>query len=299
MKHLPVLLVVMFLMQGLLFPASNFKLKKDVVVPENTTYEYNIISPGGNIDIKGKFKHSVILFGGRLRLDGEIGEDIFCIGSKVEIGKNALVKGDLYVIGGKLTKAAGAQVMGEFTYFRFDLKKIESTLIPILSDVRTITFFRILKIFIWLIIALIVLAIVPRQINSAAEMLETHPVRVGFLGILSLFCLIFLIFIFILLSFILIGIPLLFISILAYSIIYIFGRTIIFYYVGDKITNGLGLRNTAPSLFILIGVILYGLLTFLPVVGPIVLILLNIFELGIGAGFILRKKLRFAGFKER
>lgn len=295
MKRALGLFAAISLIPAALFSASNFKFKKDLLVAENSTYEYNVISLGGDIDIKGKFKHTVILFGGSLNLDGETGEDIICFGSKVSIGKSALVKGDLFVIGGRLDKDPGAEVKGEFTYFRFDLKKIESSLIPILSDRRTVTFFKILRIFLWLIISLVVLAVVPRKINAAEEVLETHPLKIGILGLLSLLCFIFLVIIFLLLSFVIIGIPLLFIAILAYFVIYIFGRTVIFYTIGDKLASAMHLKKTPPSLFIVFGVVLYFLLMFLPVVGPVLLILINVFELGVGVGFILRKRLRLAG----
>lgn len=295
MKRVVLFVLIISIIPFSLISASDFKIKKDLDVPAETTYEFNLISLGGNINIKGNFKYSVILFGGKLTLDGEMGEDIICVGSEVKIGKNALIKGDLFVIGGKLDKDAGARVNGDFTYFRFDLKEIESTLLPMISDVRTVNFFKILKIFLWLIITLVVFAITPQKINDAEGVFENQPVKLGFLGVFSIFSFVFLIFISILLSFVLIGIPILFFLILAYFTVYIFGRTVVFYFIGDKIAGGLGLKKIPPSLFILFGVALYGILMFIPVIGPILLILLNIFEVGVGVGFFLRKKLRLAG----
>ena len=40
---------------------------------------------------------------------------------------------DLFVIGGTLERSPGAKVSGEFFYFKFNLQKIENTIIPILS----------------------------------------------------------------------------------------------------------------------------------------------------------------------
>jgi hypothetical protein len=66
-----------------------------------------------------------------------------------------------------------------------------------------------------------------------------------------------------------------------------------FYFIGIKLTHLLKLKNIAPAFFILAGVIIYALLKFLPFLGPVFLIVLNIFEFGIGVGYFLRKKLKF------
>jgi hypothetical protein len=291
MKQTLVFLSAILLISTALFCSSNYKFEKNLTLDRNESYSNNIISFGGNIDIKGNVKHSLILIGGSLKLDGEIGEDIICIGAHVEISENALVKGDVFAIGGKLSKAPGAKLMGDFTNFRFDLKKIESTLIPILSDVRIFTFFKIIKIILWFVITLIVFAVFPRKINRAENLFANYILKIGAVGLISLFSFFFLLFVFIIMSFILIGIPLLFALLLCYFFTFILGRTILFYYIGDKIAAGLRLKNITPSLFVLFGVIFYGILNFIPLVGPIILLILNIFEVGIGVGFIARKRL--------
>ena len=70
---------------------------------------------------------------------------------------------------------------------KFNLKKIESTLIPIFSDSQTIAFFKAIKILFWLIVTLIVLAVVPRKIYRAEEMFEKHMLKIAATGIISLF----------------------------------------------------------------------------------------------------------------
>jgi hypothetical protein len=292
MKKIIFFLSAISLIPVVLLCSSNYKFEKNVTVPQNEIFSDNVISFGGTIDIKGKLEHSLILIGGSLTLDGEVGEDIICFGSRIEIGGKARVQGDLYAIGGKLTKETTAKLMGDFTYFRFDLKKIESTVIPFLSDARTFTFFKIIKIILWFIITLIVFAVVPQKIIGADALFDKHKLKIGTVGLLSLFSFIFLLFVFILMFFILIGIPLLFALLLIYFAIFIFGRTVIFYYIGNKIADGLKLKNIMPALFILFGWVVYGLLKFVPVVGPVILLIINLFEIGIGVGFILRKKLK-------
>jgi hypothetical protein len=292
-KLLLFLVLQILIVSGFLFPLSDVKMEKNLTVPENETYPHSVLSFKGKLDIKGNVKESVFLVGGRLTLDGQVEEDVICIASKVTIGKNALIKRDLFVIGGTMERATGAEVQGELFYVKFDLKKIENTLIPILSDARTISFLKAVRIILWFIIALVVFAVVPKRVNAAEEILNKHRMKIGTVGLLSLFAFIFLVFIFIILSFVIIGIPLLILLLLLYFVIYIFGRTVMFYYIGIKLSQLLKFKNITPAVFIMIGVIFYALMKFLPIVGAVVLIVLNIFELGIGVSYFLRKKFKF------
>lgn len=288
-----IVFVVLMISGGLLFPASDFKMQKDITVPAGETFPHSVVSLKGKLDINGVVSESVILVGGRLSLEGVVEEDVICFGSDVTIGKNAHIKRDLFVIGGTLEKDTGATVDGEYFHFKFDLKKLENSLIPILADTRTFSLFKAIRIIVWFIIALIVFAVFPRKINSAEEMFHLHRLKIGTVGLLSLFSFIFLAFIAIILSFVIIGIPLFIILVLLYFITYVFGRTVMFYYIGIKLAHVAKLKNIAPAFFILVGVIFYALLKFLPLVGPVLLIVLNIFELGIGVSFFLRKRLKF------
>ncbi len=277
-----------------LFPSSNYKFVKNLDLPRGEAYTDNIISIGGEINIKGDFKQSLILIGGHLVLEGEIGEDVFCIGSTVEIRENARINGDFFVISGLLDKHPEATVKGGFTHLRFDLKKIESTLLPIFSDSRTVSFLKTLQVIIWFIITLIVFAILPQKVNKAEEIMEENLLKTGVTGIVSLLSFIFLAILFFFLCFVIIGIPLFFGLIIAYIIILIFGRTVVIYYLGLHISRLLKLENIKPSLYILFGIVIFGILKFIPIVGVIILLFINVFEIGIGVAFIFRRKLIFA-----
>ncbi|UCH92820.1 MAG: hypothetical protein JSV88_21330 [Candidatus Aminicenantes bacterium] len=272
--------------------ASNFKMVKHLSVAMEESYPDSIMSWGGTVDIDGTLKGSIILLGGRLELDGIVEEDIICVSSKIRMGEHARVKGELFVIGGILNRHPQSTVNGEYFNIKFDLKKIENTLIPILSDSRTLAFFKVMKIILWFIISLIVFAVVPKQINHAQEIFETNILKMGALGILSVFTFLFLLFAFFMMSLIIIGIPLLLLLVLLSIVIFIFGRTVIFYLIGIKLSKLLKLKNINPALFIVMGVVVYSILKFIPFVGPLILILMNLFEVGISVGFLLRKKLK-------
>jgi hypothetical protein len=298
MKKLSLLVIGVIILAGVLLPDTNFKMVKNLSVDAGASYPNSILSLGGTVEVAagGKISGSVILIGGNLNLEGEILEDVICVAATIRLGDRAHIKGDFFVISGELTPpdkiTVEKKVDGEYLNFKFNLKKIESTLIPIFSDSQSLALFKVIKIVFWLIVTLIVLAVVPRKINYAEEMFERHILKISATGIISLFTFVFLLFVFIILCFVIIGIPLLFILVIAYFITYIFGRTVMFYFIGIKLSRRLKLKNITPALFILIGAALYAALKFLPFAGPIILIVMNVCEIGIGVGYFFRKRLK-------
>jgi hypothetical protein len=298
MKKLSILILLGFIFifsstgPGSFCFASNFKMVKNLSVSTQDSYPDSVMSWGGALDIDGTLKGSIILFGGGLELDGVVEEDVICVSSNIRMGEKALIKGELFVIGGKLDRHPKSTVNGEYFKLKFDLKKIESVLIPLFSDSKSVTFFKVIIIILWLIITLLVFALVPKKINHAQEIFETSMLKMGALGILSFLTFIVLLIAFFIMSIIIIGIPLLLLLVLLYFLINIFGRTVIFYFIGIKLSKLLKLKNVPPAFFIVLGVVVYSIFKFIPDAGPLILILMNLFEVGIGVGFLLRKKLK-------
>ena len=253
----------------------------------------SITSLGGSIEILGKIEESVYMIGGRLVVSGEIGQDVICIGSTVEIMENALIRKDLIVIGGKLNKSVKSKINGEFFYIRTrdDLKKMAQTLLPFFPGGADVSFFKIIKIVFWLILSLVMLAVFPAGIIEACNLLENAPGRVSVIGIVSLLLFIVLLLAFVVLSLILIGIPLMLILIVGYFAVLVFGRAVVFYFLGRKIAAVLNRKSLNPAFFLLIGVLVYGAFKFIPFVGVLFLVLMDIFVIGIGVGYFFRRKL--------
>ena len=177
--------------------ASDFKVQKDLKVKDTEVINYSVVSFGGTIEVDGKIEGSIILMGGNLVLNGTVDEDVVCFASKVKTGPETIIKGDFIAIGGQLDENTKNIVNGEYFYFKFNLKEIENTLIPILSDTKTITFLRAVKIILWFVIALVVLAVVPKKITLAERIFEPNILKIGAIGIFSVFSALSLLLIFI------------------------------------------------------------------------------------------------------
>lgn len=283
------ILVLILIGSAMLLAAKN---NKAILVAPGTTHVGSINAFKSSLDIGGKVEDSVFLVSGRLQLSGEISGDVICLGSQVDIKDGAVIGRDLIVIGGRLDKAPGCKINGEFYYIRTkeDLKKITRTLLPFLPESGGLTFFKISKIFFWFILVMLTLLLLPLQVNQAADMLKKSPLRYGAFGLLTLFIFILLLLIFIILSLVLIGIPLLLALIALYFLVLIFGRTVVFYFIGSKIASVLKFKGNA-IFFMILGTVIYALLKFIPWFGVPLSIIMDIFAFGIGSGFWLRKKI--------
>jgi hypothetical protein len=282
-------LLVLFLAAAALLTAGVGK--KEIAVAAGQTRTSAINAFNTRVLIDGKLAESVFLLGGSLRLDGEVSGDVICIAAEVEIGEKAVIAKDLIIIGGSLQKGETSRIGGTLYNIRSrqDLKKIAGSLLPFLPDAGGLTFFKVIKIFFWLILSLLALALVPVALSQAAAMLDQAPLRQLGLGLLTLFAFLLLLLCFLLLSFVLIGIPLLIVLMAAYFLVLIFGRAAVFYFIGERLAGFLKLHANA-TLFIFLGAAVYALLKFTPVAGVWLLIAMDLFSLGVGASYILRRK---------
>jgi hypothetical protein len=284
--------ILLFLISGSLPLQSqqSFTLKKDIVVAEGEVQD-NIVTFGGVADVKGRVKEGVIAFGGEIIISGEVGDVVLGFGSKITLESTAHIKGDVAAIGGTLIKKSGCIVEGDTVYFRTseDIKKLleeglrgflSVSLIPLLLIIKLIS------VFIWFLLALLVAAFFPRQISFASAQIRKSFWPIFGTGLLAIIIFSGLVVFSALLSLALIGIPILLALIIIGFIIKIFGRVILFYFFGESLINAFGKSRTSPLLTVVLGLILVSLVSFIPVIGVLFTFTLSI----IGWGVIIRTK---------
>jgi len=264
----------------------------------NKVVENNLVFFGKNIVVNGNVEKSLIKIGGSLKLNGSVNKDVVCISSKVELGSNCTIGGDLIVIGGSLKGKNKNNIKGDIHNINFSFKKIDTSLTNINFNSKTINLLKTLFLILSLIVSLILFGITPIKIKKAEELLCDNFLRIGSLGILSVLSFVILFLISVVLSFMYIGIPILMILLILLICILIFGRTVMYYSIGQKIISKFNLSVFSPAAYILTGVGVYLILNYIPVAGFIILKVLTIFEIGIGVGFIFRKKLNLKSLSE-
>ena len=297
MKRASVLaLLVLALLLGLGAPLH---ARQGITIQRNVTVlaaesQDNIFTIGGNavVEADGKVLQSVIAFGGTITIAGEVGKDVVGIGSRVVIKSTAVVKGDVVSIGGTLEKEPGCAIqgdtvvvagseIGEKIFGGSFLKGIFSlSLIPFLLVLKLIAFF------LWLMVALFGAGLFPKPVARAGEELRKSFGLALAIGLLAHIVFAGMIIFAALLSIILIGIPVLLALLAAGLAIKLFGRLVVFYFFGESILRAFGSRRITPMGAVLAGLGIVTLVGFLPVLGFLFGLVINM----VGWGIAIRTK---------
>lgn len=275
-------------------PAQGFRLHRDVSIAERETVSKNVLAWKGNVVIQGTLEESLFLIGGSARISGIVKKDVIGFSADIELEPGSVILGELLLIGGKLNRGEGVRVEGGHLHFRYDLKRLRSSLHPIFSESRSLGFFRAAKIIVWFIITLLTFVLFPRVVMHAEGILAARTWRMGITGLGALVVFITATLLCLFLSFILIGIPLLFLLILAWFAVLVLGRTVVFFAIGRRMMQHAGYAGSSVPLALLTATVVFGLLSFVPVAGTIVLLLLNLVEIGTGTAYLMRRLRRHA-----
>ncbi len=284
--------VLFFLISGTLPLQSqqSLTLKKDIVVAEGEVQD-NIVTFGGVVHVKGRVKEGVIAFGGEVIISGEVDDVVLGFGSTITLEPTARVRGDVASIGGTLIKKKGCIVEGDTIYFKTseDITKLfeeglrgflSVSLIPLLLIIKLIS------VFIWFLLALLVAAFFPNQISYASAQIRKSFWPIFVTGLLTIIIFSGLIIFSALLSLVLIGIPILLALVIIGFIIKIFGRVILFYFFGESIINAFRKTKISPLLAVVLGLILVSVVSFIPFLGVLFTFIMTI----IGWGAVIRTK---------
>ncbi len=287
-KYLFPLIILFILSISLPLNSQGILVKKDIYVAEDEVQD-NVISFGGDILIKGKVEESVVAIGGTITIEGEVGEVVFGIGSQITLKSTAIIKGDVVSLGGRLEKEPGSIVDGDTVYMELEsLKDVFALLggfgfaglLPLLIIIKLIT------LFIWFILAVLLAALFPRQLSLASSQIRRSFWPVFGTGLLAIIIFTGLVIFSVLLSFILIGIPILLALIIIGIVIKIFGQITLFYFFGESLARAFGSKQPSAFLAVFLGLILVGLIGFIPILGTLFAFVLSI----LGWGAVIRTK---------
>ena len=284
------ILLLLALVGASLYAQEAFGLNKDIVV-ESGDVQDNVFTIGGSIHIKGTIKKTAIAIGGSIVIEGEVGEAVMGFGSEITLKPTARIQGDVVCFGGTLHKSPGTTIDGDTVYFRADEgigKLIQEGLLGRsgLSLIPFLIILRLIMAFIWFILAVILVALFPRQIKFGSDQLRQAFWPIFGTGLLSIIIFSGLLVFAALLSLALIGLPILVSLIIIGIIIKIFGQVILFYWFGETLYRAFNRKPTPPFLAVTLGFVLVTILGLIPILGALFSLVLSI----IGWGVVLRTK---------
>ena len=290
MKQRTLFAFLILFLAGALLPlrgVQDISFGEVVFVAKGETKE-GVVSFGGHVTVEGRVRESIIVFGGSITLSGEVDDSVVGFGSVITLKSTAVVKNDVASIGGTLNKEPGCVIDGDTIYFKggeafsklFSGGLFSFPLIPIILIIKLIGFF------VWLLIALVMSALFPRQLALASSQIRTAFWPVVGTGVVAIILFGGLVVIFALLSLVLIGIPFLLILGAIGLAVKIFGQVALFYFFGEGLGKSFGRRSPAPAVAVVIGLVVVSFIKFIPILGFLFSFCLSV----IGWGVAIRTK---------
>ena len=271
--------------------AGQVGAKNDITVSAGETQD-KIFSLGGHVVIEGKVREDVMVIGGSITVSGEVGQSVVGIGSHIVITSTAKIGEDLAALGGTLEKEPGCSITGDTIYFQtrelgdrlFKDGLLEGALS--LSIIPIIIVVKLVVIFLWLIVAVMIAALFPKPIAYAAGEIRKNFWAAFVTGLIALVIFCIAVLFAVLLSFVLIGIPITLALAVAGFIIGVFGRLAVLYFLGASVLGGTRSGTVSTMGAVLMGLLVFSLAGFVPILGFLFTLAMNV----VGWGIAIRTK---------
>ena len=232
---------------------------------------------GGSVRMYGEIFGDVVLFGGDHEINGKVHGDAVVFGGNISVQAEAEISGDLVSLGGNILKHENAQIGGDIVDLGFipffdkikwnemrdfgDLKVMLNPLKGLLLSLKIIGLIFLLA------ITLVIAALAPKKVEFASEELKTEWWKALLLGIgvaIAVFVLA------ILFAVTVIGIPLAFLLWLAWLATKWFGLAALFLFVGKNVSKNLFHKDPQPLVSILIAFAFYVVISLVPILGGLI-----------------------------
>jgi len=259
--------------------------KKDIVIAAGNEQD-QLVAWGGTVNIEGKIRKDVLVVGSEVTISGEIGDSFVGIGARVLLKPTAVVRKDLVVLGGTLVREEGSQVKGDTVYFKSEdlhAKFLKGGIGGIFGAgfLPFLLIIKIVSLFIWAIMVVIVAGIFPKNVTFAAAEARRSLGPVLLTGLVAAAAFTFLMLFAAVLSIILIGIPLLIALAFAAIVIKTFGRVVVFYAAGQITARMFNTSSISPLAGSMLGLAVVSFIGFIPVFGALFSFFLSLVAWGI------------------
>jgi hypothetical protein len=239
----------------------------------------------GTLSVFSPIGKDLNIGGGQVTLGNTVGGGVRAGIGKLTLTPNAKISGDLtYWSDAQAQIQSGAEVLGQTTHNLPPAKAPKAKPARILGIFTGVSLALKIASFLWaFVIGLLLLKFFPVYTRRTVETMIKKPwasLGMGFL-VLILTPIIFLI-----LLITVLGIPIAFILLVTFLIVAYLAKIFVSILVGQKILRNFG-SKAGSNWALLLGLVIYGLVTLIPFIGPVVSLLVVIF--GLGAVFLEEK----------
>ena len=250
-----------------------------------------VVAFGGDVTVNGSVGSSIVAFGGDVTLSGSVGSTVVAFGGDVHLLPTAVVGSNMtaqdhsvVLFGGALTRDAGAQVTGTTQIYDNANWGGAISWLTNRTVIRPWWGFSLLgwivQTAIFLVLALVAAALMPRQLRAVQRKLAEKPAASLGWGALTFFIIVPAVLVVLIIS--IVGLLLVLPYVVVVPLFYFFVITAVATFIADKVLAGSRQKNNL-MLAVTLGVLGTTIISRVPVVGGLVLMVMAIFGAGAAA----------------
>ncbi|MBI2954416.1 MAG: hypothetical protein HYY30_08890 [Chloroflexi bacterium] len=286
-------LVVSILLVGPAFAEDGGRVQfgRSIVIPAGQVVDGDLVAVGGNIVVDGQVYGDAVATGGNVDVSGEVIGQVVSVGGNVHLASTATVRRGVVVVGGSFQREEGAVVNGDIVEtgpgeflipqlppwsFAWQANRQPGDGFGLLFAI----FSSLLAAIAFLALSVLAAVIFPEQLNVVRRTIESAPLQVLGVGVLSAIVSVMLTPI---LLFTCIGLPIFWMIVIAATL---FGTVGIALLVGERLFLAIHTRSFTTILATAVGTLVIWMASLLPIFGGI--FMLFVFFFGLGAVVLSR-----------
>jgi hypothetical protein len=262
----------------------------NAIIDKTTQIKGSIVAGSGNMQIFAPIGKGALLGGGSVLIANSIGGDTKIATEDLSLASDASLSGNLtYISGNELQMSDGASVSGQIVRQlppdkSFDeknndfAKKATAAFTGILIAIKLIDLF-------WLtIFGLLIIIFFPNFTTKTADYINK---KIGWALLIGLVALLLIPILGIILFITIVGIPIALVLMLLFVLIFWIGRIFAIFALGKFVIGKISTKNDSKPLAYLVGVLIYLLLSLIPIIGSLTTIIVSLS--GVGAMLFTKK----------
>jgi hypothetical protein len=247
--------------------------------------QQQIVSLGRDVSIEGEALSDIAALNGSVDVSGRVEGEVIVLRGDVRLAPTARVKGDIYVVGGTIHAARGAQTGGRMVSYpnapNAWLTLLEGPSIGLGFASRLVLGAKLALVASWAVLLLLFFAASGRQLLETAEGVRREPFRSFFVGLTGVACLLLTAIFFTAFARGIIGAPFVILISLLAIVLKLWGTVAVFYALGDWLSARVFRRRFQPLNAATIGLLVLGAVKFLPWFGVLAWYVVTL--IGVGA----------------
>lgn len=256
-----------------------------------STTGQQLVAIGRDVSVEGEALSDVAALDGSVDVSGKVDGSVIVLRGDARLAPTARVAGDVYVVGGRIRAARGAQTGGRMVSYpnasNAWLTLLEGPSIGLGFASRLVLGAKLALLASWALLLLLFFAASGRQLIETAEGVRREPFRSFFVGLTGVVCLVLTALFLTAFARGILGVPFVALIVLLGVVLKLWGTVAVFYALGDWLSRQVFRRRFQPLNAATIGLLVLGAVKFLPWLGVLAWYVVTL----IGVGAALSTKL--------